>query len=127
MPTFGKRIDGIEGRRRAPRETIVLAASVLTIERSRCATIVNVSTKGAKLRGCGDVEVGDDLWVKVGVIDTLATVAWRKGELCGIAFDEPLGEEDLRHLRSEAKNTLVMRMTPEERAAALDWINGFAG
>lgn len=126
MLKFGKRIDGIGGRRLAVREPVLLAASVLTLARARCATVVNVSATGARLRGCGDVAVGEDLWVKVGIIDCLSNVAWRKGDLCGITFDEPLDDDDLRHLRCEAKNTLVMRMSPEERLAATDWITGFA-
>ena len=126
MPLFGKRIDGVDGRRSKLREPGVLAASILTLERSYCATIENVSETGARLRGCGEVAVGDDLWIKVGCLDRLVTVAWSGEDLCGVTFDEALGHEDMIHLRCEARNTLVMRLAPEERAAAQEWINGVA-
>jgi hypothetical protein len=127
MPRINNAIDGMQGRRAAPRETILLAASVLAVERSRSATVVDVTTKSAKLRGCGDVAVGDDLWIKVGVIDSLARVDWCKDDLCGVTFDQALGDDDLRHLRCEARHTLVMRVTPEERLAAMNWIAEFTG
>jgi hypothetical protein len=126
MPLFGKGIDGIGGRRSPQREQLLFAASILTLERAYCATLVDISETGARLRRCGEVEAGDDLWIKVGVIDRLATVARCDGDLCEITFDVPLNEEDLHHLRCEARNTLVLRLTPEERLAARDWIDGLA-
>ena len=115
------------GRPPPEPDPMLLAASVLTLERSACATLAKVSATGAHLRGCGDVRLGDNLWIKVGVLDTLATVASRHGDLCGILFDVPLSEDDLRHFKAEAKNMLVMRMSAEEKAAAQEWIEGFAG
>lgn len=106
------------------REPAALAAAILTLERSYSATVIDVSATGAQLRACGDVAVGQDLWVKVGIIDTLATVAWEKEGLCGVTFDTPLQKEDLDHLRREAKNTLVTWLTSEERAAAAGWLYG---
>jgi hypothetical protein len=124
MPIFGKRIDGVYGRRAALREPVALAAVILTLERSYSATVLDVSATGAQLRACGHAAVGQDLWVKVGIIDTLARVAWEEEGLCGVVFDEPLEEEDLDHLRREAKNTLVTWLTPEERVAAAGWLYG---
>jgi hypothetical protein len=123
MP-FGKRIDGVHGRRFSHREPVFMAASILTLDRSYCATVVDVSATGARLSGCGDVAPGEDLWIKVGCLDRLVTVAWCEGELCGVTFDDQLDHDDLIHLRCEARNTLVMRLAPEERLAAQDWING---
>ena len=125
MPLFGKRTDGVGGRRSAHREPVLLRASVFTLERSWCATVVDVSTTGARLRGCPQLERGEDLWIKVGVVDSLATVAWFEDDLCGINFDGPLSDEDVRHLRAEARNTLIMRLTPEERLAAQEWMSMF--
>ena len=110
-------------RRSLQREQLLLPASVLTLERSYCATIENLSEAGARLRGVA-LETGDDLWLKVGCVDRLVTVAWSDGDLCGVAFDPPLDHDDLVHLRCEARNTLVMRLDPEELVAAEEWING---
>ena len=123
MPFYGKQIEG-DDERRFQREPVLLAASLLTLDRSICATIADVSANGARLSGCGDVNPGDDLWIKVGCLDRLGTVAWREGELCGVTFAEALEHEDVIHLRCEARNTLVMRLAPEEKIAAQDWING---
>jgi len=38
----------------------------------------------------------------------------------------PLDHEDIIHLRCEARNTLVMRLEPDERIAAQEWIDGLA-
>jgi len=101
-----------------------MPASLLILERSYCATIVSVTKEGARLSGCGDVEPGDVLWIKVGCVDRLVTTAQSNGGLCDVTFDEILDHEDLIHLRCEARNTLVMRLAPEEKAAAQDWIDG---
>ena len=94
------------------------------MERSYSATVIDVSATGAQLRACGNVTVGQDLWVKVGIIDSLATVAWEREGLCGVIFETALEEEDLHHLRREARNTLVTWLTPEERVAAAAWLYG---
>ena len=102
-----------------------LIAAVLVPERSVCAEVVYVSADAARLRGCKALKVGQDLWIKVGVIDRLATVSGREGDLCDIHFDEPLSEDDLCHLRAEARNMLVTRLSRAERLAAKEWIDGF--
>jgi PilZ domain len=122
MPMFGKRIDGVDGRRSAIREPMLLSAAILTLNRSFSAIIVDVSATGARLGGCREVSQGDDLWIKVGVIDALATVVWAEEGQCGVTFDAALSDADLDHLRKEAKNTLVTRLTPQERLAAQGWI-----
>ena len=120
---FGRRIDGVDGRRSVVREPMLLSAAILTLNRSFCAITINVSATGARLRGCGDVSAGQDLWIKVGVVDALASVAWAEDGECGVNFDTALSNEDLDHLRKEAKNMLVTRLTPQERLAAQGWID----
>jgi hypothetical protein len=124
MSSQGKSTYGGRERRTRQREQLLLPASVLTLERSYCATIENLSEAGACLRGCASLEPGDDLWLKVGCVDRVVTVAWSDGELCGVTFEPPLDQDDLIHLRCEARNTLVMRLDPEERLAAEEWIAG---
>ena len=126
MPFFGKRIDGIRERRSAQREPLLVPASILTLDRSYCTTIENVSEGGARLGTSGDVKPGDALWIRVGCVDRLVTVAWCQDENCGVTFDTPLSREDLIHLRCEARNTLVMRLEPDERTAAREWIASLA-
>lgn len=126
MSVFGKRHDGVHGRRSAPRVPTMLSASVLTLDRSQSALLVDVSSQGARLRGCNGINVGSDLWIKVGVVDALATVVWIDADVCGVAFDEAMSAADLVHLRAEARNLLFTRLDPKERLAAQHWIHGFA-
>ena len=126
MSNPGKPSYGGRERRSLRREQLSLPASVLTLERSYCATIENLSEAGACLRGCASLKAGDDVWLKVGCVDRLVKIAWVEDDLCGVTFDPPLQHDDLIHLRCEARNTLVMRLEPEERVAAEEWINGMA-
>ena len=65
------------------------------VEPTFSAIIVNVSATGARLRGCGDVSQGDDLWIKVGVIDALATAVWAEDGQCGVT-STPLSATQIR-------------------------------
>ena len=52
MPSFGRRVDQTTGgRRRASRETVVLAGALMTLSNSHTVTLVNISSTGARLRG----------------------------------------------------------------------------
>lgn len=124
MPFSGKRIDDLVERRSSQRESVVLPASILALERSCCATVENLSEAGACLRGCTDFKPDDHLWLRVGCLDRLVTVAWCEGDRCGVTFDGPLGHDDLIHLRCEGRNTLVTCLAPDEKLAAQDWIDG---
>lgn len=104
----------------------MLAPPILTLERFCCAVIEYVSASGARVRGSINAAPGDDLWLKVGCLDQLAKVEWCDGDLCGITFDPPLDNENVIHLRCEARNTLVMRLERQEAAVAKDWIRGLA-
>ena len=125
MPFFGKRIDEWEAERPAQREAaLLMAASILTLDRTCCAEIVEVSATTATLQGSTNFAPGDDLWIKVGCVDRLVTVTSSHGGSCEVTFEAPLKREDVIHLRCEARNTLVTRLAPEERLAAQAWIDG---
>ena len=114
----------MQGWRSSQREPARFVASILTLERAQCATLEKLSETGACLRGCRDINPGDDLWIKVGCLDGLVTVAWCEEDLCGITFDAPLDHDDLVHLRCEGRKTLVMCLAPGGRLAAQDWLAG---
>ncbi len=124
MAFFGKRSDRVYERRLSQRDSCLKAATILTLDRSNRATIISVSSERATLSGCGDVTPGEDLWVKVGCVDRLVTITQADGDLCEVMFEEPLDHDDLIHVRCEARNTLVLRLAPEEKEAAQDWIKG---
>lgn len=124
MLLFSKRMDARIGRGSPSREPLFLAAAILTLDRSSCPDLIDVTTEGARLRRCRELAVGQDLWIKVGILDAIAKVDWVLGEVCGITFETALSDEDADHLRREGRNTLVTRLTPDEKLIALNWITG---
>ncbi|HXH51857.1 MAG TPA: PilZ domain-containing protein [Sphingomicrobium sp.] len=103
MPTFGKRVDRPGGNRRTLREPVVLAAAALTLDRSRSVILEDLSSTGARLRGSSLPQDGDELLVKVGPIDVLASVAWTGQDECGITFDRPLDPSDIEQFKHEGQ------------------------
>lgn len=108
MSTFGKRIDGHDGRRKTLREEVLLAASAHTVGTSRSVVVTDVSTKGAKLLGRQLPRESANVLVTVGAVEVFATVAWSGGDECGIAFETPLTPELTHHLKLEGRWAKVM-------------------
>ncbi len=102
MPGFGKKIDGPTGRRRNVRQTVILAAAALTIDRSRTVLVEDVSSEGAKLRGRDLPGKGSQILFKLGQWEVFASVVWNGRDECGITFDEPLASESMSRLEREA-------------------------
>lgn len=109
MPQFGKRIDGPGGRRKARREQVTLAAAALALEGSHSVMIEDVGPTGAKLRSRRFGRTGQELLIRAGPLEILASVIWTRHDECGILFDEPLNEDALEFLKREANWAAVMR------------------
>lgn len=122
---FGKRIDRIGGRRHARREPVLAAATALTLNYGKLVVLTNLSRTGARIRGFS-ANKGRDVWIRTGSIDTLATVVWRRHDLCGVCFDEPLSERQIREMQRATRISLHGSCTPEEQLAAEEWQSGFA-
>jgi hypothetical protein len=60
-----------------------------------------VCSTGAKLRGSDLPAEGEQMRVKVGSVDMIASVAWSSGGACGITFDEPLDSNGVQRLKQE--------------------------
>src|SRR4051794_17464634 len=103
MMPFGKRVDVPGGRRRTERERVVLAAAALTLDRSRSVVVEDVCSSGARLRGRDLPEDGQELLVKVGSIDVMASVVWASHEVCGITFAPPLEPAGVKQLKDEGR------------------------
>ena len=102
MP-FGKRIDVPGGRRKAPRQPVSLAASASTVGGCQSVIVENVCASGARVRGRVMPAVGKEVMIKVGSLNVLGQVAWSDDEECGIAFDPPLEQQDVRSLKQEGR------------------------
>ena len=108
MRTFGKRVDGVEGRRKSPREAVVLAGSALTLSSSRPVIVTEVSPTGAKLVGRYLPKKGANALIAVGKIELFANVVWSANDECGVAFEKPLAADVTELLKREGRWAKVM-------------------
>ena len=89
-------------RRRAARETVMLAASAMSVTRSRSVMVADLSATGVLLGGRDLPAPGDDLLMVVGSQDRMGTVVWRSGDKCGVRLDEPLAHDNITLMEREA-------------------------
>lgn len=122
MTTFGKCSGG--GRRQAHRSLADLPALVTTVARAQPVVLMNVSATGARLRGGDLPDTGGDLMLKIDRTEVFGTVQWKREDLCGVAFDQPLRDPQVEQLRSEASRARLTKLSPEERLAMQDWAVG---
>ena len=112
MASFGRRVDGPTGRRRAKREEVVLAGSALTLGASRAVVVTDVSPTGAKLIGRRLPPAGTDVLLTVGSVELFGEIAWLGHDECGISFESPLPAEMTDHLKQEGRWAKVMGIAP---------------
>lgn len=126
MSNFGKRVDGPQGRRRATREKLLLAAAVDTVGSSSQVTLHDLSATGARLAGSGLPPAGGQLLIRTAGLTIFGDVAWQTEDGCGVKFVEPLSKHEIAVLRKDGRELRLMVISPEERQAAEDWSSGFA-
>ena len=118
MPGFGRRTDGLSGRRTASRQSVILPASARSIDRSRSVVITDVSRKGAKLLGRDLPSTKAEVLVSAGKIDLFGRIAWRENDECGVTFDTPISDQLVAELKAEGRWATVMGVPLDETAAA---------
>src|SRR4051794_1783069 len=101
MSAFGKSKGG--GRRGSPRASAPLIAIVTTLQGSHSAELVDVSASGARLRGAGLPNIGEELFVTVDEVIGFGEIAWSNGTERGLAFDPHLTPREEQQLRSKVK------------------------
>ena len=124
MDKFGKRVDGIEGRRAAVRQTVSMPASMFSLEHSRVVIVEDISTTGAKLSGGDLPKLGEDVWIKAGPVDAFGTVVWIDEFVCGVTFEQPLNASEDSFIQEEARMMSLTKLTAAEREALADWRHG---
>jgi hypothetical protein len=90
--TFGKRVDGPGGRRRAVRNAVSLRAQLVTPTELFEVTLIDVSSTGAKLHGPNFPGVGQLVMVRFGSLEAFGSVAWCDHQICGVNFNLPTNE-----------------------------------
>lgn len=124
MEKFGKRVDGVDGRRAAVRQTVSMPASMFSLEHSRVVIVEDISTTGAKLTGADLPKLGEDVWIKAGPVDAFGTVVWADDYMCGVTFEQPLNAAEDDFIQAEGRMMSLTKLTAAERAALADWRNG---
>ena len=102
MPSFGKRVDGLRGRRASNRQSVVLAASALSTLHSRSVLVADITPQGARLHGRDLPSAGREVLIKVGSFDSFATVVWSDADRCGVRFDQAFALDQLATLKRES-------------------------
>jgi PilZ domain len=115
---------GLLGRRRAPRAEIALPASINTVTGRRTVDLHNLSCTGAMIEGSPLPTVGADIVIKCGEVDVFGIVIWARPGKCGVAFDQPITQQDVVRLRGSGQETARTGITPDEHQAAQDWAHG---
>ena len=104
---MGKASEGFSNRRRSPRASLILPASVVTMSAYLYFDLVNLSATGAKLRGSDVPEIGKTALFRLEPFQALCRVVWVSDELCGVRFEELLPPRLLAHFRKVGNTTQV--------------------
>jgi hypothetical protein len=123
---FGKRIDKPGGLRRTPREEIMIRAVIMTMTDRVGVDLLDLSTRGAKLRGSGLPAPGQEVMVLLGRLEAFGSVVWRDDDQCGVHFDVALNDQALSVIESERGPNSLAGMNADDALAAGDWLNGLA-
>ena len=124
--SFGKRIDEPGGSRRAVREPALTWAVMMTTTESFTVDLLDLSKTGARLRGRLFPGVGHEVLVLLGRLEAFGTIVWQDGELCGLQFDVPLGEDAVATIRRECVPPSLKGAAAEAALSAQLLQNGFA-
>jgi hypothetical protein len=103
-----------------------MAAAMHVVGASRTVSIIDVSSTGARLRTSLPLDLGQIVWLKIPPNDVFGRVRWMEGDLCGIAFDEPLGTAEAARLQARGKVVIMPRLSLEEQLAIEDWKESMA-
>lgn len=99
--SFGRRLDGVGGRRCEGRTSIAIAASLFSMRQSRVVMLTNISRKGAMLKGSELPSACAEVWIRLGMLDIFGIVVWADRVTCGIRFDRPLGDAEIQQFERE--------------------------
>lgn len=116
----------LQGRRAEPRARLLLEGSTEAIRGSSSVVVLDVSSTGARIEGRDLPDVGKDIVLRCGDVDTFGVIAWASEWRRGIHFDEPLSAAEVVELRNQFEAIENAAMTAEEIRAAADWASGLA-
>ncbi len=114
--------DASAGRRRHSRLRVHLPARLITLEGTLPATLLDLSFLGGKVvLGAAVLRRGASAVLSWGSFEAFCTVAWTRGQSCGLDFDTPLKPQVLIATRDLADATPKVDAS---RVAAQSWVVG---
>ena len=105
MRMFGRSNGG--GRRQAPREELPIPATISNLLETREASIADLSATGARLRGVHLPAAGAPVSIWMETVRVFGTVAWVRGDQCGVEFDPPLPSFEVERLKREVRRAVL--------------------
>ena len=116
--------DASAGRRRHSRLRVHLPARLITLEGTLPMTLLDLSFRGAKVvLGSTILRRGASAVLTWGAFEAFCSVAWTRGESCGLDFDTPLKPQVLIATRDLAD---ASPKVDSNRVAAQSWVTGQA-
>ena len=91
------------GRRVAPRTEAPFVALLSTSNAQHTAELVDLSRTGARLKGKGFPDEGEELTLRAEKISAAGVIVWVDGEECGVVFDTPIAAAEVNRVRALAK------------------------
>ena len=125
MRVFGKRNDGVTGRRTTARKRMLLPVAIKSFQQITLVDLLNLSPTGARLGGEELPAVDQSIVVRLGKIEAFGVVAWKRGNLCGVHFDDPLTNLQVHNLEHETYLAIRSRRAPWQQTAKRDWESGY--
>ena len=114
--------DASAGRRRHSRLRVHLPARLITLEGTLPVTLLDLSFRGGKVvLGMVVLRRGASAVLSWGSFEAFCTVAWTRGQSCGLDFDTPLNPQVLIATRDLSDATPKVDAS---RVAARAWVTG---
>jgi hypothetical protein len=92
--------NGRDARRQWARQPMLLSARLITVTSEYHVRIRDLSAGGARIQGEDLPAVGTDVLLKRGSFETFGSVAWLHDGQGGIAFDDPLDDDEVKALQT---------------------------
>jgi hypothetical protein len=101
MVRFGN--STVHGRRAMPRTDAPLLAVLSKGNAEHTAELINLSRTGARLKGSGFPEEGEELIFRAEKVQAACSVVWLDGDQCAVEFDTPIAAAEVKRVRALAR------------------------
>lgn len=107
---------------RSPRRRVLLSGMFHAITTSCAVGVRNLSCTGASIECDGVLKIGAEGVLRAAHLDCLCRVIWRKGNVYGVKFDQPLPNQLVLELHRVTEHDVKRA----EAQAAKEWFQKLA-